>query len=57
MMACRSEMLGQDFQYTVASIGPPGEEYQDRIPVQECKTGLPGNEVRNRTARADFAMI
>jgi hypothetical protein len=47
-MACRKGLPGQDCLYRSAKTGIPG---------QDCSEGLPGNDFRNRTARAGFALI
>jgi hypothetical protein len=52
MKACRSKMPGQDCQYTI--------KYRTARTGLQCrtaKTGLPGHDFRERTAREDFAMI
>jgi hypothetical protein len=38
IMACRSEMPGQNCQYMIASIGLPGQDCQDRT----ARIRLPG---------------
>ncbi len=48
-MACRSEMPEPDRQERTAPLG--------QTPMQTTKTGLPGLDFRDRTVRADFAMI
>jgi hypothetical protein len=35
MMACRSEMTGQDCQYMIASKGLPGQDFSVVLPRQD----------------------
>jgi hypothetical protein len=54
---CKDRYSGQDYQYTITSIGLAGQDCQDRLQCRTAKAGIPGHDFRNRTARADFAMI
>jgi hypothetical protein len=44
MMACRSEMPGQDCQYMIASKGPPGQDFSVGLPRQDFQDMTSGIE-------------